>query len=110
MSSNTFIILLILSGICLVLTQVSYDNCCLKYVKRLKPSTLRHAVSYRLQEIDGGCNIPAVILIMKRGRKFCTNPNEKWVNELMKKMDRKAIRNEKKEARKSVPQPQQKKG
>ncbi|XP_061587395.1 C-C motif chemokine 25-like [Cololabis saira] len=67
-------------------------DCCLKYVKELDKRTQRHAVTYKHQKPDGGCNIPAVIFIMRRGRLFCTNPNEKWVKELMQKIDKKGYK------------------
>ncbi|KAL3055464.1 hypothetical protein OYC64_018191 [Pagothenia borchgrevinki] len=87
MRFNT-LILLSLTCVCLALAQTTYDDCCLKYVKQLGRSTQRHAVAYRLQVPDGGCNIPAVIFTMKRGREFCANPKEKWVPVLKKKIDR----------------------
>ncbi|PWA30015.1 hypothetical protein CCH79_00009625, partial [Gambusia affinis] len=93
MRFNTLFFLLILSCFCFTLAQVSYEDCCLKYVKNLTNNVQKHAVSYRRQKTDGGCNIPAVIFIMRRGRKFCTDPNEKWVKELVLKIDEK---NEKK--------------
>lgn len=40
---------------------VSYDNCCLKYVRSMGPGVQKHAVKYRHQKTDGGCNIPAVM-------------------------------------------------
>lgn len=40
---------------------VPYDNCCLKYVRSMKPAAQKHAVKYRHQMTDGGCNIPAVM-------------------------------------------------
>ncbi|MEQ2282434.1 hypothetical protein AMECASPLE_000674, partial [Ameca splendens] len=89
MRFNTLFFLLILSCLCFTLAQVSYEDCCLKYVKSLTKSVQKHAVKYRYQKTDGGCNIPAVIFTMRKGRKFCTDPNEKWVKELVKKIDEK---------------------
>lgn len=87
MRFNTLFFLLILSCVCLALAQVSYDNCCLKYVRSMSPAAQKHAVKYRHQKTDGGCNIPAVIFTMRKGRILCTDPKETWVNELMKKID-----------------------
>uniref|UniRef100_A0A8P4KBD5 Chemokine (C-C motif) ligand 25a n=1 Tax=Dicentrarchus labrax TaxID=13489 RepID=A0A8P4KBD5_DICLA len=67
---------------------VTYDDCCLKYVKRMSRGTQKHAVDYRLQVTDGGCNIPAVIFVMRKGRVFCTDPREKWVEELRERIDK----------------------
>ncbi|XP_028450040.1 C-C motif chemokine 20 [Perca flavescens] len=85
----TLIILLILSCLCLALAQKTFDDCCLKYVTKMSKGTQRHAVTYRWQVTDGGCNIPAVIFTMKKGRVFCTNPKDTWVKELMSKIDEK---------------------
>ncbi|XP_029381056.1 C-C motif chemokine 20 isoform X2 [Echeneis naucrates] len=79
--------------LCLALAQVSYDDCCLKYVKKLSHGTQKHAVKYRHQETDGGCNIPAIIFTMRKGRVFCANPGEDWVLELMHKIDKKGSNN-----------------
>ncbi|XP_005936746.1 C-C motif chemokine 5 [Haplochromis burtoni] len=87
MRFNTLFFLLILSCVCLALAQVPYDNCCLKYVRSMKPAAQKHAVKYRHQMTDGGCNIPAVIFTMRKGRIICTDPNETWVKDLMKKID-----------------------
>ncbi|XP_069014159.1 C-C motif chemokine 20 [Embiotoca jacksoni] len=105
MRFNTLFFLLTLSCLCLALAQVSYDDCCLKYVRELNHKTQRHAVKYRLQKADGGCNIPAVIFTMKRGRRFCTDPREQWVEELMMKIDRKAPKiDHRKDTKKTHPQ------
>ncbi|KAM7379595.1 hypothetical protein PAMP_005140 [Pampus punctatissimus] len=93
MQFTTLFFLLILCGLCPALAQ----DCCLKYVKKLSNGTQRFAVKYRRQETDGGCNIPAIIFTMKRGRVFCTDPKEKWVSELMKRVDRKAIHNDRRD-------------
>lgn len=91
--------LLILSCLCLALTQVSYDDCCLKYVKAMSASTQKHVMNYREQKLDGGCNIPATILIMRKGRMYCTDPSEKWVKQLKKRIDVRRARMESRKAK-----------
>ncbi|XP_023136433.1 C-C motif chemokine 20 [Amphiprion ocellaris] len=94
MRFNMLFFMLVLSYLCFALAQVSYDDCCLKYVKKMGHSTQKHAVRYRVQKIDGGCNIPAIIFTMRRGRMFCTDPREKWVQDLMKRIDKREPRND----------------
>ncbi|XP_045908511.1 C-C motif chemokine 25 [Micropterus dolomieu] len=90
MRFNTLFFLVITTCLSLVLAQGSFDDCCLKYVKKMNINSQKHAVSYTLQLTDGSCNIPAVIFTMKRGRVFCADPNEKWVEELVTKIDKKS--------------------
>lgn len=104
---------------------MSYDDCCLKYVRKVSRSIKIHAVDYRRQEADGGCNINAVMygnkltktrdscldclllvatrnvrlfsllfssFIMRKGHVLCTNPKHGWVIELVKKLDKKKVR------------------
>ncbi|CAJ1072652.1 C-C motif chemokine 20 [Xyrichtys novacula] len=92
MRFNTLLFLLVGSCLCLALAQVSYDDCCLKFVKKLSNVTQKHAVGYRWQVPDGGCNLAAVIFTMKKGREFCTNPEEKWVKDLMKMVEKRIRR------------------
>ncbi|XP_073348223.1 C-C motif chemokine 5 [Pagrus major] len=87
MGFNTLFFLLIISCVCLALSQVAYDDCCLKYVTRMSHGAKKHAVDYRLQVPDGGCNMPAIIFKMRRGRKICTNPRDMWVIELKERID-----------------------
>ncbi|XP_034411866.1 C-C motif chemokine 25 [Cyclopterus lumpus] len=89
MQFNTIVFLLVLSGVCVALAQTTYEDCCFKYVNEMKQRTQRHAVKYRVQVVDGGCNIPAIIFTMKKGRELCTDPRERWVSDLMKKIDKK---------------------
>nr|QLA10420.1 C-C motif chemokine 25 [Lateolabrax japonicus] len=89
MRFNTLFCLLIVSFLYFALAHVTYDDCCLKYVKKMNHRTQKHAVQYRWQVPDGGCNIPAVIFTMRKGRVLCADPTEKWVAELMKKIDTK---------------------
>ncbi|KAM9349456.1 C-C motif chemokine 8 [Symphorus nematophorus] len=92
MQFNTLFFLLVISCVSLAFAQVTYDDCCLKYVKKMTLTTRKHAVEYRRQVTDGGCNIPAIIFRMRRGREFCTDPRERWVLELMDRIDAKKIR------------------
>ncbi|KAL4658856.1 C-C motif chemokine 20-like [Arapaima gigas] len=87
----SFLFFLLLTA-CLYLTmaQGAYENCCLKYVKRVKSSTKRAVISYWMQETDGSCNISAVIFQMKNRRAFCANPEAMWVKHLINVLDRRA--------------------
>uniref|UniRef100_UPI0037E76D77 C-C motif chemokine 4 homolog n=1 Tax=Semicossyphus pulcher TaxID=241346 RepID=UPI0037E76D77 len=92
MGFNTLFFLVIGSCLCLTLAQVTYEDCCLWYVKKLGSKTQKHAVRYRWQVPDGDCNIAAVIFTMRKGREFCTDPNDQWVKDLMNKIDRKGAK------------------
>ncbi|KAM3866277.1 C-C motif chemokine 25 [Diretmus argenteus] len=101
MRVNVLFFLLILTCLYLTLAQGSFEDCCLKYVKKLSKGTERMAVKYRVQQRDGGCNIPAIVFTMKRGREFCANPSEMWVRELIKKIDKKNHRKYRRQGPKS---------
>ncbi|XP_077377454.1 monocyte chemotactic protein 1B [Festucalex cinctus] len=96
MRFDTPLILLALSCLSLAMAQVSYDDCCLTYVKELNKRTQERAVKYRIQETDGGCNIRAVIFTMRKGRVYCCDPQDAWVQELMTSIDKKAVKHVKK--------------
>ncbi|XP_010869835.1 C-C motif chemokine 25b isoform X1 [Esox lucius] len=80
--------LLLLACMYLSLAQGSFENCCLKHVAGLKKNMKRNVVSYRKQETDGGCNIKAIVFIMKKGKTACANPSEVWVQNLMDTVDK----------------------
>ncbi|XP_061695573.1 C-C motif chemokine 25 [Syngnathoides biaculeatus] len=96
MRLETPLVLLVLSCLSLAMAQVSYDDCCLTYVKDLGKRIRERAVKYRIQETDGGCNIRAVIFTMRKGRVYCCDPQETWVQELMSSIDEKAVKHVKK--------------
>ncbi|KAK7945238.1 hypothetical protein WMY93_000966 [Mugilogobius chulae] len=87
----TVLALLVVCCVCFSVTQGSFDDCCLKYVKKPSRSIRviqKHAVAYRRQEADGSCNIQATVFILKRGRIYCTDPYDKWVQDLVSKIDK----------------------
>ncbi|XP_076003499.1 C-C motif chemokine 25 [Genypterus blacodes] len=95
--------LLVASCLYVAMAQVSYEDCCLKYDKKLNGRTQRMAVHYRVQQADGGCNIPAVIFTMKKGRLICSDPKEPWVLRLMRAIDKRTARNGKTKHGRHVP-------
>ncbi|KAL1281068.1 hypothetical protein QQF64_015668 [Cirrhinus molitorella] len=69
------------------LTLAQDETCCLQYIKKLEPSVRNSVTSYRKQELDGRCNIEAVVFSLNHGRMLCTDPREKWVRDLMQMVD-----------------------
>ncbi|XP_046713789.1 C-C motif chemokine 25b [Silurus meridionalis] len=89
MQLRVLALLLLLLCMCPVLAQGSYENCCLKYGSEPKARFKKKVVSYRIQESDGGCNIPAVIftLELKKSRILCADPKQPWVKILTRYAD-----------------------
>ncbi|XP_051531397.1 C-C motif chemokine 21-like [Myxocyprinus asiaticus] len=79
--------LLLLSFMYPSVAQGSYENCCLKYITGARKSVRKNIVSYRVQETDGGCNIPAIVFKLKRSKTLCADPRQTWVQHLMQKID-----------------------
>ncbi|KAL2097102.1 hypothetical protein ACEWY4_006309 [Coilia grayii] len=88
MKFTTLVFLIVITCLCMTFSQGSYEDCCLKYVKGVRASMKKMVRSYRTQQLDGGCNIPAIVFSMKRGRMFCADPKKIWVRDLMKHVDR----------------------
>ncbi|XP_033287428.1 C-C motif chemokine 16 [Orcinus orca] len=53
--------------------------CCLKYHEKVLPRKV--VVRYRKAL---NCYLPAIIVITRRKREICTNPNNEWVQEYIK--------------------------
>ncbi|XP_016417818.1 C-C motif chemokine 21-like [Sinocyclocheilus rhinocerous] len=88
MKFQVLFLLLLLACMYPSVAQGSYENCCLKYAN-VKKSIRRHVESYRVQETDGGCNIPAVVLKLKNLRVICVDPRIIWVQQMIQKMSAK---------------------
>ncbi|XP_058137038.1 C-C motif chemokine 25 [Dasypus novemcinctus] len=72
----------------MVHTQGAFEDCCLAYHHITRWNVLQHARSYKLQEVSGSCNLPAVIFFFPRRHKMiCGNPRAKWVKIGMKRLD-----------------------
>ncbi|KAJ8277391.1 hypothetical protein GJAV_G00074650 [Gymnothorax javanicus] len=92
MRFSVLFLFLILACLYLSLAQGTYENCCLTYVGRVKAPIKKRVVNYRMQENDGGCNIPAVVFIMRSGKAFCADPSDFWVKRLIKHIDKKKLK------------------
>ncbi|XP_072457075.1 C-C motif chemokine 25 [Notamacropus eugenii] len=70
-----------------VSSQGIYEDCCLKYSKHRKPALLRHILRYRIQEVNGSCNLRAVIFeFRKKSNNLCANPDDKWVKDKIREL------------------------
>ncbi|XP_006038479.1 C-C motif chemokine 3-like [Alligator sinensis] len=58
-------------------------SCCFTYTKKI-PRAL--VASYKAT--SSKCSQPAVIFTTKKGREVCADPNEKWVQDYMKHLER----------------------
>uniref|UniRef100_K7EGD3 Chemokine interleukin-8-like domain-containing protein n=1 Tax=Ornithorhynchus anatinus TaxID=9258 RepID=K7EGD3_ORNAN len=63
-------------------------DCCLAYTQQIV--RLNIVRSYRQQDTNGGCTIPAVIFSPKNPKRkdICADPSMPWVRELLRKLDR----------------------
>ncbi|KAM9101811.1 C-C motif chemokine 25 [Sarcophilus harrisii] len=79
-----------------VYSQGIYEDCCLKYSKPRKPALLRNIRRFKIQEVNGSCNIRAVIFELRKKNVICGNPEEKWVKDKIRQLQRKIFQGSKK--------------
>ncbi|XP_071375459.1 C-C motif chemokine 19-like [Centroberyx affinis] len=97
---------LLLASVLWYLTAASTDtavDCCLKTTnKKLSPKLVK---SYRVQTPDGGCRIPATVLITQRNIRLCVPPaaGNKWVAKLIKRLQKREPRKGKRKTCKETP-------
>ncbi|XP_076880545.1 C-C motif chemokine 25b [Brachyhypopomus gauderio] len=84
MKVHVLFLILLLACMYPSLAQGTYENCCLRYDKEVKKQIKRRTVSFRIQVMDGGCNIPAIVFRTKKSKTYCGNPKHQWVQDLMK--------------------------
>ncbi|XP_074056500.1 C-C motif chemokine 25 [Macrotis lagotis] len=73
-----------------VSSQGSYEDCCLKYSKSPKLTRLRNIRHYKVQGVNGSCNLRAVVFELRKKNHICGNPEEKWVRNIIKYLESKA--------------------
>ncbi|XP_043858680.1 C-C motif chemokine 21 isoform X2 [Dromiciops gliroides] len=63
-------------------------DCCLKYSQKQIPASIIR--SYRRQELNQGCSISAIIFTPWKSSQadLCADPTMKWVQDLVKKLDK----------------------
>ncbi|XP_051017750.1 C-C motif chemokine 25 [Acomys russatus] len=65
--------------------QGAFEDCCLGYQPRIKWTILRHALRYSWQDVNGSCNLRAVIFYF-RHKVLCGNPEDRNVKRAMKNL------------------------
>ncbi|KAM6170080.1 C-C motif chemokine 21 [Rhynchocyon petersi] len=68
------------------------QDCCLKYSQRAIPANIVR--SYRKQDPSLGCPISAILFAPRKRSQpeLCGDPNEQWVQQLMKRLDKQPVR------------------
>ncbi|KAM4701328.1 C-C motif chemokine 5-like [Discoglossus pictus] len=59
--------------------------CCFGYLEKVIPR--KHVNDYFYT--SGRCSQPAVVFITRKNRRFCTNPDNKWVKEYVNYLEMK---------------------
>ncbi|ERE83253.1 C-C motif chemokine 21 isoform X2 [Cricetulus griseus] len=86
-------LLTLVLALCIPWTQGSDgggQDCCLKYSQRKIPYSIVRG--YRKQEPSLGCTLSAILFLPRKRTQpeLCANPEEGWVQKLMKRLDQPA--------------------
>ncbi|KAM4781856.1 C-C motif chemokine 5-like [Cyanocitta cristata] len=57
--------------------------CCYHYTSRPLPRSMIHSA----YKTSYSCQKPAVVLVTRKGRKVCANPEARWVKEYLKHLE-----------------------
>ncbi|NXL83414.1 CCL19 protein, partial [Alectura lathami] len=60
-------------------------DCCLRTSE--KPIPRRIVQGYRMQLVQDGCDIPAIVFTTAKGKRLCAPPQAPWVLRLQEKLD-----------------------
>ncbi|NXH82229.1 CCL3 protein, partial [Edolisoma coerulescens] len=58
-------------------------NCCITYISRSIPLGMISS-AYRT---SNSCSKPAVVLVSRKGRRLCADPEARWVQEYLKHLE-----------------------
>ncbi|XP_029971277.1 C-C motif chemokine 18-like [Salarias fasciatus] len=90
MASKTLIALTVLLCFALGIRgqyQRTRQSCCEQY--RKKPVAFVNILGYREQKEGENCRLPAIIFLMTNQKQICANKNQKWVQEILRKLSEK---------------------
>ncbi|KAM8977062.1 C-C motif chemokine 5-like [Pelodytes ibericus] len=64
-------------------------SCCFGYMEKIIPR--KHVVDYFYT--SGRCSLSAVVFVTRKNRKFCANPDTKWVKDHVNYLEMKDVKN-----------------
>ncbi|XP_066565068.1 C-C motif chemokine 20 [Amia ocellicauda] len=89
-AAGVLFILVIIS--CSITESARTDGCCTQYISSIDNIKVKLIREYKKQDLNGVCNIDAIVFIMKRGRQICANPKAKKVKEIVKHLNKRKDR------------------
>ncbi|XP_036409599.1 C-C motif chemokine 5-like [Megalops cyprinoides] len=83
---STVLLAVALSSESMAKTKNGRSGCCVVHTKasQLRKLPVDLIKEYRIQEVTGSCNIPAVVFITRNNRLICANPKAKKVKQILK--------------------------
>ncbi|TWW60840.1 C-X-C motif chemokine 10 [Takifugu flavidus] len=84
-------LLVVMTLCCCLVTADAFFGChCLRTIR--KPIPLNVIEKIEMLPISGHCRRPEIILTRKNGSKICIDPNQKWLKDLLNKMQKEGER------------------